>query len=87
MKPIQKIHFTILFFFCSVFMILSSVKLIFIFVKTFKTSKQQRQAIKFIPVTIANIESKSKEVMGKIITLNLLKINMQVYQLYKLVNF
>ena len=48
--------------------------------QTFKTSKQQRQAASD-PVMIANIESKLKEIMGKIGKLNLHKINTQVLDL------
>ena len=48
----------VIFFTCSsVFMVLHN----FIFVQTFKTSKQQRQVIKTIPVIIANVESQSKK--------------------------
>ena len=78
-------HVTILFFKTDVisfpcfnlvsiffFMVLSSVSVNYLyFVQTFKTSKQQRQATKTIPVTIANVESTSKEIMGKIGILNL----------------
>ena len=48
-----------------------------IFVQLFKTCKKQRQVIKKFPVTAANVESKSKEIMGKIGTLNLFEIIMQ----------
>ena len=44
--------------------------------QTFKTSKQQRQAIKTIPVIIANVESKSKEIMVKLVYLIYIKLIM-----------
>ena len=68
------------FFLDSVFVVLSSVgvNLTSIFVQSFKTSKKQRQAIKTIHVTIANMESKSKEIMGKIGKLDLHEIYLQV---------
>ena len=42
-----------------------------------KRFSKERQAIKAISVTIANVECKSKEIMGKIRKLNLYKIILQ----------
>lgn len=42
------------------------------------TSKQQSQVIKSFPVIIVDVDSKSKEIIGKIGILNPYKINIQV---------
>ena len=46
--------------------------------QTIKTSKQQKTSDKTIPVTMGNVEYKSKEFTGKIGTLNVYKINIKV---------